>query len=90
MALFDGRSRWSNPRLTGYGSLLQGKTDKDKVSKPELFGPRCGQTTIRFGPPCGIRNGPPCGKRVGTACRIRIGTPCRPRIGPPCGVGNDD
>jgi len=53
-------------------------------SRPPRIGPPCGETVVRYGPPCGIRIGPPCKPLIGPSCKPRFGQPCVNRIGAQC------
>ena len=79
----SGKKNWTDPVVMKFADSGGGV-----VSNPGLSGPHCGQSVIRYGPPCGIRTGQQCRVRTGSACEpARFGTSCVSRLGAPCGGG---
>ena len=74
------RKLWVAPLMLTFG-VMDAQAADDKSPR---IGQNCGETVIRYGPPCGIRIGPPCTPRIGTECKPRIGPACKPRFGVPC------
>jgi hypothetical protein len=76
------KKSWTDPNVMKFADYSD-----EAAKKPRLGGPQCGQSVIRYGPPCGIRSGEECHVRSGPACEpARFGTSCVSRLGAPCGV----
>ena len=79
--LIKRRKMWVAPLMLIFGSSESGADKKEKT----MFGAKCGESVIRYGPQCRIRIGQECRPRVGTQCHpLRFGPSCAPRIGPNC------
>ena len=77
MALDNVKKDWTPPKVTKYSSAGQG-AGKTAAA---------GQSVIRTGPPCGIRDGHQCYLRNGPSCTpARFSTSCVARLGAPCGM----
>jgi len=84
------RKMWITPVLMVFGS-----SKADAAKDRNMIGANCGESILRYGPPCNLRIGNQCHPRLGQECQavrygpscvVRTGTSCLPRLGTPCRV----
>ena len=88
----EGKRKWTEPSVMKFADASGDNNNKGHE------GTHCGESVVRYGAPCGIRDGQECRlregqacepNRLGASCSAREGTPCIDRLGTPCDNGPD-